>query len=60
MESAVEPSQEPKGERRRVRRKHRSFLKSRQFWIALFAIGVAILMVLWLISTLGAHRGEVD
>jgi hypothetical protein len=60
MESALKPSQEPQGERRRFRRKHRSILKSRQFWIALFAIGLAILMVLWLISSLGGHRGEVD
>lgn len=46
--------------RGRYQRKRRHFWKRRQFWISIFAIAVAIVMVLWLISTFGGHRAEVD
>lgn len=46
--------------RRRVARKRRTIWKRRQFWIALIAIFFGILLVLWLISSLGAHHGEVE
>ena len=44
------------GSRRRVGRKRRSIWKRRQFWIAVAAILIAVMMVLWLISSLGAHK----
>jgi amino acid permease len=48
------------GEQRRRHRKRRAFCKRRQFWIALFAVIFAIILVLWLISNLSIHRGEMD
>jgi hypothetical protein len=60
MESTPEAPEESQVERRRVRRKHRPFWKRRQLWIGLFAILMAIALVLWLISSIGSHRGEID
>jgi len=49
-----------KGERRRTHRKRRRLWARRQFWIALFAILVAIVFVIFLINTLGTHRGDLE
>jgi len=46
--------------RRRSRRKHRYFWKRRQFWIAIFAVLVAVLLVIWLVSSLGSHHSELE
>jgi len=55
----MEPGTESHGERRH-RRKRRSFWKSRQFWVPLLAVLLAILLALYLISRLGGYRTEVD
>lgn len=60
MDVQEAPTGEPRGEWRRTHRRRVPFWKRKTFWIAVVAIGVAILMVLWLISSLGSHRGEVD
>jgi type VI protein secretion system component VasF len=46
--------------RRKGYRKRRAFWKRRGFWIGMISIAVAIMLVLWLISSLGRHHGEVD
>jgi amino acid permease len=55
----MESGTEIEGERR-SRRKRRSFWKRRQFWITLFAILLAVLMALWLISRVGSFHIDVD
>jgi hypothetical protein len=46
--------------RRVLRKKRRAFWKRRRFWIAAISIVVAIILVLWIISSLGSRRGDMD
>jgi cell division septal protein FtsQ len=55
----MESGREIDGERR-SRRKRRAFWKRRQFWVLLFAIVLAVLLALWLISRVGSFRADVD
>ena len=55
--TTVESASEPNAVRHR-RRHHRALWKRRQFWIALIAIIVAILLVLWLTSNVGVHKEQ--
>jgi len=41
-------------------RRRRGFWRRRRFWIALIAVLLAILVVVWLIHTVGTHRAELD
>jgi hypothetical protein len=56
-EEVVEEGEGP--QRRRVKRR-RSFWKRRRFWIVLLFFVFALLLVLWLISTIGHPRGDLD
>jgi hypothetical protein len=49
----------PSRGRRHGRRRHRSWWKRRQFWVAVIAIIVGIFAALWLISSLTNHK-ELD
>jgi amino acid permease len=46
-------------ELRQRHRKRRAFWKRRQFWIAVFAALVAMLIAIWLIGNLGSTNREV-
>jgi len=57
-DEGIETAGEP--QRRRLKRRRRAFWKRRRFWITAIAIAFAIFLVLWLISSLGSHRAEMD
>jgi len=61
MEPAESMAEEeiPSRGRRHGRRRHRSWWKRRQFWVAVIAIIVGIFAALWLISSLTNHK-ELD